>query len=72
MTNAFPARYRGKCSDCGEWWREGDPIRFAMHAAGNFVHDDCDASAPAEKPEGETCPRCFLRKSLSGECGCDE
>ena len=83
MNNAFPARYRGKCSDCGEWWQEGDPIRFVTYAAGddgwtpadiaagNFVHDDCDAAGPTEKPEGKVCPRCFLRKSLSGDCGCD-
>lgn len=71
MTRAFAALYRGKCSDCGEWWKPGDPIRYSLGADGNFVHADCDAAEPTEKPEGAVCPTCFLRRSLSGECGCD-
>ena len=29
---AFLARYSGPCSDCGEWFKEGDPIVRAMLA----------------------------------------
>lgn len=66
----FPARYPGRCAACQERIIEGDQIGYTEDD--EIVHADCEASAPRETPPRETCPRCFMERSVSGACGCDE
>lgn len=69
----IPARYSGTCHECGERWQPGDLIRSDFKVPGRYpiwTHAVCPESV--EKPEGAVCARCFLRRSLTGECGCDE
>lgn len=69
----IPARYSGTCSECGERWQPGDLIRADEHPLGKlpvWQHAVCPESV--EKPEGAVCDRCFLRRSLTGACGCDD
>ena len=53
----FPARYPGRCVECGEGIYEGMPIRMADDGA---VHDDCDTAAPPEPVEHPVCQTCWL------------
>ena len=46
-----------------------DRLRWAMRQASR-LRAVCPEGV--EKPEGTVCPTCFLRRSLTGECGCDE
>lgn len=67
------ARYSGTCPECGERWQPGDLIRgetAPMTRGIIYRHAVCPESV--EKAEGMVCDRCFLRRSLTGECGCDE
>lgn len=68
------ARYSGTCPDCGERLQPGDLIRSGdcteRGVPTMWGHAACPQSV--EKAEGAVCDRCFLRRSLTGECGCDE
>ena len=69
---SIPARYSGTCPECGERWQPGDLIRSDATQPGElpvWQHAVCPEAV--EKLEGDVCPRCFLRRSLSGDCGCD-
>lgn len=66
------ARYSGICPECDERWQPGELIRSDRREPSGppiWQHAVCPESV--EKPEGTVCPRCFLRRSLTGECGCD-
>ena len=73
MSLHIEASYSGLCPECGEFWQPGDLIR----REGNerlwedlrWRHVVCPEAI--EKPEGAVCEHCFLRRSLTGECGCD-
>lgn len=67
----FAARFPGKCSSCGEWFTEGTAIKRDLPS---YMHDDCDDSGRSPLPtvEREVCSRCWLEKSVTGECGCTE
>ena len=70
---SIPARYSGTCPECGVRWQPGDLIRADERPRGElpvWQHAVCPESV--EKAEGTVCDRCFLRRSLTGECGCDE
>lgn len=56
---SFPARYPGKCGDCGETYPADTEI---TKTDDGYTHADCTA-APAPKPrnEGPLCPDCWLR-----------
>ena len=69
---SIQARFSGTCPECGERWQPGDLIRAEDTPPGELPvwrHAACPESV--EKLEGDVCTRCFLRRSLSGECGCD-
>ena len=70
----MPARYSGTCPECGERWHPGDLIRAGDYTEEGvptmWGHAVCPESV--ERLEGAVCDRCFLRRSLTGECGCDE
>ena len=69
----FAAQFPGKCSSCGEWFPEGMPIK-QDHAGRGYKHDDCADSETSPLPNvaREVCSRCWLEKSITGECGCTE
>jgi hypothetical protein len=63
------ARYNGLCVECGEPIHVGDEIVCRAWFPGlvPFAHETCP------KPlRGKVCEQCFLERSLTGECGCDE
>lgn len=67
----FAAQYTGFCRDCDTAWKPGDPIRYtSRYGYRTAVHGNCDFAA-IEPLEGAVCPKCFMRRALSGECGCD-
>lgn len=71
---SIPARYPGLCPECGERWQPGDLIRGETSRdlrdkTVTWRHAVCPEAV--EKMEGDVCPVCFLRRSLSGECGCE-
>lgn len=66
---SFPAYWPGVCQDCGQRYPEGTPI--AMLPGVGWGHAEA-CPEDAEPPTGAVCPKCFLTRSLSGECGCDE
>lgn len=69
-TPPFAALFTGHCQVCGEDWEPGAMIRYTSRFGLRCgVHDCCDA-ANTEPQEGDVCPSCFLRRALSGECGC--
>lgn len=71
----FPARFRGRCAACDLWWMPGDPIRpYGTHPDGStlYAHADCDHTPDHEEPAREICRTCWLEKSISGACGCEE
>ena len=69
----FTARFGGKCSACGEAIHPGDVIRYPdAHDGTGFEHVDCAAIISPEPMTGDVCPECWLTRSLSGECGCDQ
>jgi hypothetical protein len=64
----FPAKFHGRCGACDEHIVPGQPVKYVDDV---LVHDDCEASAPAEVKVGETCQGCFTQKALDGSCLCD-
>ena len=70
---SFPARYRGRCASCGEWFEEGEEIGFFDH---ELMDEACLNAAldgqrrPGQKDFGR-CPRCFQAYAANGTCGCD-
>lgn len=68
---SWPARYEGKCAECGEAVEVGQQIEYADPPSAGWrrvQHVTCPESVePAARP---TCPRCFMEIALSGECGC--
>lgn len=69
MSNAFPARYDGRCGACDERIYEGDMIEFSGESATNFMHTDCAAAAPPERVQQPICPRCYTELPVTGACG---
>ena len=68
---AFEAQYPGYCRDCSSEYRPGAMIRYSSRYGHRVpVHADCEAAAEPEPLEGTVCPSCFMRRALSGECGC--
>lgn len=65
MSRVIIARWPGTCAACDYRWAEGDPIR---HTDDGYIHDDCREPEPV----ADVCPRCWLARSVSGTCGCDE
>lgn len=67
---SFAAQFPGKCALCGEWFSEGTQIERDPDGRG-YRHTDCDNDDPQPSIAREVCDRCWLEKSLSGECGCE-
>ena len=65
------AKYPGTCSECGEDFATGDPIRYQAMTPGArvqfLVHDDCD-DAPEPQPDPPACDVCWL---VHPEGACD-
>lgn len=70
MSRKFEARYPGRCPApaCGQAIEVGDDLIMDDEQA---VHFDCAAAPPAAGKPREVCPRCFIERSVNGECGCD-
>ncbi len=67
----FAAQFPGKCSLCGEWFTEGTAIKHEALGHG-WQHADCDADDSVTPTVArEVCDRCWLEKSITGECGCE-
>ena len=67
---SFAAMFPGKCSACGEWFPEGAQIRRVDGKS--YAHNDCEADETVTPTVArEVCPRCWLERSVTGECGCD-
>jgi len=68
----FAARHPGKCSACGDLFPEGTAIR--RDQSGRCRHANCDdPDAPAEPIVArDVCPNCWLERSVTGACGCEE
>ena len=64
MSAPFIARFGGRCPACESGIHPGEEVEYTE---GNLVHSDC-SDAPGEPIEGAAC---FLRRSPSGDCGCD-
>lgn len=71
MSIPFTARYHGKCVTCGDPIRPGDRVHFPEDGT-SLEHVECDAATAPETLTGDVCPKCWLTRSLSGECGCDQ
>lgn len=68
MSTPFPARYRGRCVACDEWFAEGATVRFTEEG---IVHDDCAAVRDPLQGERSPCDQCFTVPAVNGACGCD-
>lgn len=64
----FAAKFPGKCSACGDWFAEG--VTLTRDAQG-YRHADCNDADDPSPVTREVCRRCWLEKSVTGECGCD-
>lgn len=67
---SFAATFPGKCSVCGEWFEEGSTIQRDPFDKG-YRHADCDDADAQPSPAREVCDRCWLEKSIDGQCGCE-
>lgn len=69
----FPARYPGRCPACRERIEVDEDLIYNDDEV--VVHYGCanrsTMLAQVGKP-AEVCPRCFIEKSTTGVCGCDE
>ena len=66
----FAAQHPGKCSACGDLFPEGTHIR--RDETRGYRHADCDADDSVTPTVAqEVCDRCWLEKSITGECGCE-
>lgn len=66
---AFEAQWAGVCGECEEWFQSGDYID--RHDRGGYRHAGvCPESV--EQKRGEICGSCFIEKSLTGACGCED
>ncbi|QLF83859.1 hypothetical protein SEA_MOOSEHEAD_50 [Gordonia phage Moosehead] len=70
MSGSFPAKWPGKCEDCGHWWGQGDLIAYDKNV---LMHEDCARgvvglrAADIELRKDETvCLECHLVHR--GEC----
>lgn len=66
MSRPFASRYRGKCADCGEWWPEGELIRYDDDD--QLVHATCDQPGANQAARFVACPACWL---VHPEGACD-
>ena len=59
---SIPARWSGYCSECGERWQPGDPIRSVVvgyEHMERWVHDACpDVPDPDHRADREPCDDC--------------
>ena len=65
--STFTAKYRGTCTECDGSIYPGEEVEFTP--SGKLAHAEC--SDDEKGWTSEVCPKCFLRKSLTGECWCE-
>jgi hypothetical protein len=64
----FEAQYPGDCSECEQPIKPGQAIARTRFPTGpGYHHVMCPVSNPRE-----ICDRCFMEKSITGACGCDD
>lgn len=66
MTHAWPARFGGRCNECGRAFKVGTMVRWE---GGHIVEDECDLGVPEDGAamgpkervmfRGAMCMRCF-------------
>jgi hypothetical protein len=66
---ALPAKYRGQCVECGEWFEPGESIEY--NRGREIVHEHCPDPVTglrldAREPLGPLCGKCFCYHH--GEC----
>lgn len=67
------AKFPGLCPGCGHGIELGQWIDRANGVGVEvYVHEGCSVPLRPEPKVGEVCGRCFMERSLTGECGCDE
>ena len=66
--STFEARWATDCFECG--WRITPGTLARYNAHDDVVHAVCPDPEPL-RAVGEVCGKCFLEKSVTGECGCD-
>ena len=64
----FEARYHSECGECGRRIKPGDMAKYDDRD--KVVHVICPEDVGL-RAAGEVCGKCFMEKSLTGECGCD-
>lgn len=65
----FEARFNSECSACGWTIRQGALAKYDEH--NDVVHVICPESEPL-RAVGEVCGSCFMEKSATGACDCEE
>lgn len=72
MSRIFPAKYDGRCPECGETFVAGEMLTY--DESDRVVHADCTDSVSAARPgkPAVVCPRCFMAKPASGVCDCED
>lgn len=53
------------------WEQTGPDLIDALNGDDDYRHTDCDNDDQQPSIAREVCDRCWLEKSLSGECGCE-
>lgn len=64
---AFGAKYKSLCSSCDSMIEPGELVEYRDD---EVVHVSCPDVV--QLVAGEVCGKCFMEKSVTGECGCDE
>ena len=69
--NAFPAKYDGRCGECGEVIVRGELLTYDDND--RVVHPDCTDSVANARPGKPpvVCTVCFITKAENGACSCD-
>lgn len=65
----FLARFHSDCGECGWRIKPGDLAQYDAH--GDVRHVVCPENTGLREV-GLVCPECFIEKSASGACGCEE
>lgn len=65
----FEARRHSDCAGCGWRIKPGDLAKYDEHDS--VVHLVCPEEVGL-RAVGEVCGRCFMEKSITGVCGCED
>lgn len=69
MSSPFTANYPGTCAACFEDFPAGTLVHYT-EAGGYLAHVECPVVV--ETAPREVCSSCFMERSVSGACGCEQ